>query len=199
MNNSSDINKIFINKKDINKPINKPSIRPSINQSFAMAGANQMADIESRINKQKDSIKLKLIQKAGKAKSHSNTKYSKSISHSIPSRHKSSRTSRTSHSTRSKHSSRSNKTKHTSASKPQIIGGLKQYGYSGVEYLTKDQRKVALKRALKDIHPNTLIEKIEGVAILTKNRHPNRSKIFYDDVDWIKNKWNNYRKKTKNK
>lgn len=76
---------------------------------------------------------------------------------------------------------------------PQIIGGLKQYGYKGVEYLTKEQRKVALKKAMKDMHPLTLVQKIEGVATLTKNRNPNRSNIFFEDANWIKERWNAYK------
>ncbi len=134
---------------------------------------------------------------------HHNSKSSKDH-HNSPSRHHNSKSSKDHHNSPSRrHNSKSSKDHHNSkSSKDRQSGGnneiqpnklksgkLNQYGYYNVENISLQQRKLALKNALRDMTPLDLAYKLHGVATLTKNTNPNRSKIFKDDADWIKKRF----------
>jgi hypothetical protein len=62
-------------------------------------------------------------------------------------------------------------------------GSLGKYGYSAESSV--QTRHAALKRAIKGISRNSVIRKLNAVAVLQKNKNPGVSKIFRADQQWI--------------
>ena len=65
-------------------------------------------------------------------------------------------------------------------------GALSNYGYEHVHNLSKDERRKALKRALKYIQPLSLMRRVNALYVLNKDQNPSLAKIFHGDAKWIK-------------
>ena len=65
--------------------------------------------------------------------------------------------------------------------------GLGKYGYFNLKNLSKDDRKEALNKALKDgFKPVPLLRRLVAIATLNKNLNPNLHDIIMEDVDWLR-------------
>ena len=63
-------------------------------------------------------------------------------------------------------------------------GLLKKYGYRAA--LTRYERHAALGRAVKALGSNNVFHKLDAVAKLSLRTHPDSSKIFAEDRDWVR-------------
>lgn len=63
---------------------------------------------------------------------------------------------------------------------------LAKYGYHSVQTLNKTQRRNALKKALKNLIPLSLMRRLNALSVLNKDQNSSLSKIFKDDSEWIK-------------
>jgi hypothetical protein len=68
------------------------------------------------------------------------------------------------------------------------FGKLSQYGYINVSSLTKDQRRHALKKALRNIPAVLLYKKLVTVGNFNKGSNPKVSDLFIRDAEWLKRK-----------
>lgn len=62
-------------------------------------------------------------------------------------------------------------------------GSLGKYGYSAESSV--QTRHAALKKAVNGISRNSVIRKLNAVAVLQKNKNPRISKIFRADQRWV--------------
>lgn len=74
---------------------------------------------------------------------------------------------------------------------PKIIknlkkGSLRSFGYSSSK--SNKSRHTALNKALNHEQKSSIIKKLNAVSILNKNTNPKISKIFRDDIVWLKKK-----------
>jgi len=72
------------------------------------------------------------------------------------------------------------------STKTKIIpaGTLSKYGYHGKE--PEKIRREALVKAIKEYGHSVVTHKLNAVSILQKNKNPALSKIFRDDMIWVK-------------
>jgi hypothetical protein len=73
-------------------------------------------------------------------------------------------------------------------------GSLTDLGYD--VYASEDDKRRALKRAIKAYGHLAVIRRLNAVSVLNKNREPALSKKFARDRDWVSAKYKEY--KTKN-
>lgn len=66
-------------------------------------------------------------------------------------------------------------------------GELAKHGYSKVTLLTVAQRHVALASAVKEFGSLGVWRKLNAVSVYTRRTSPGVSKLFKDDMDWIRN------------
>lgn len=65
-------------------------------------------------------------------------------------------------------------------------GVLEKYGYTGISNKSQNKRHAALKSALKDINPLSLMRRINALYVLNKNKNPDLAQKFHDDAAFIK-------------
>jgi len=65
-------------------------------------------------------------------------------------------------------------------------GELAKYGYSGVANLTLNDRHLALKKAVSDYGSLGVWRKLNAVSVYTRRTSPKTSKIFKNDMDWVR-------------
>lgn len=65
-------------------------------------------------------------------------------------------------------------------------GVLAKFGYHRVENLSKHDRHVALRKALRKIPALSLYRSLKAVATLSKNINRRAFRIFRDDAKWVK-------------
>ena len=63
---------------------------------------------------------------------------------------------------------------------------LGNYGYKHVKSLSIRERKMALKKAMKDIKPLSVYRRLVALSTLNKGKDMDLAKILKDDSDWIK-------------
>jgi hypothetical protein len=63
-------------------------------------------------------------------------------------------------------------------------GELRKHGY--VYRLSSEQRKAALKKAIKEFGPLGVYRKLNAVAKLSTRTAPEASRVFKSDRDWVK-------------
>jgi hypothetical protein len=68
-------------------------------------------------------------------------------------------------------------------------GELTKYGYKNVINLLPIQRMSALKKAIKEFGSLGVWRKLNAVAVLTKYTSPKISKIFKNDMAWIRSEF----------
>lgn len=66
-------------------------------------------------------------------------------------------------------------------------GTLGAFGYSNVMTLNLDQRRRALKKAVKKLGRTIVVKKLNAVYILNRNKDPKRSNRFRIDKEWVMN------------
>lgn len=65
-------------------------------------------------------------------------------------------------------------------------GELAKYGYSKVPLLTVAQRHAALAKAVKEFGSLGVWRKLNAVSVYTRRTAPGVSKLFKEDMDWIR-------------
>ena len=65
-------------------------------------------------------------------------------------------------------------------------GELAKYGYQHVVDLTVAQRKTALRKAIEAFGPLGVWRKLNAVAVYTKHTAPKSSRVFKEDMNWIR-------------
>ena len=68
-------------------------------------------------------------------------------------------------------------------------GELAKYGYVHVNTLTIAQRHSALRNAIDDFGSLSVWRKLNAVAVYTKHTSPQSSRIFKEDMNWIRNEF----------
>ena len=68
---------------------------------------------------------------------------------------------------------------------PLMEGSLKDFGYTDVKNMTKEQRHKALKKAMKAYGDLSVLRKLNAVYVLNTRTNPALSKIFLEDRDWV--------------
>ena len=66
-------------------------------------------------------------------------------------------------------------------------GELAKHGYSKVTLLTVKQRHTALNKAIKEFGSLGVWRKLNAVSIYTRRTSPGVSKLFKEDMNWIRN------------
>ena len=65
-------------------------------------------------------------------------------------------------------------------------GDLAKHGYSRVATMKREDRHVALKRAMREYGSLTVWRKLNAVYVYTRRTSPSNSRIFKEDMDWIR-------------
>jgi hypothetical protein len=65
-------------------------------------------------------------------------------------------------------------------------GELSKFGYSNVQTMNLSDRRAALDKAIKAYGSLSVWRKLNAVHIYTRNLSPLTSKIFKDDMDWVR-------------
>jgi hypothetical protein len=65
-------------------------------------------------------------------------------------------------------------------------GELVQFGYSGVQGMSVGARRAALSKAVRRFGALTVWRKLNAVQIYTRRTAPASSRVFKEDMDWIK-------------
>lgn len=65
-------------------------------------------------------------------------------------------------------------------------GELAKHGYHRVVHLTIRQRRNALRKAIHEFGSLGVWRKLNAVAVYTKHSAPKSSRVFKEDMDWIK-------------
>lgn len=65
-------------------------------------------------------------------------------------------------------------------------GDLSKHGYSRVASMSKEVRYSALKKAIEEYGSLTVWRKLNAVYIYTRRASPSNSRIFKEDMDWIR-------------
>lgn len=91
----------------------------------------------------------------------------------------------------SKRPVRQNRTSRKSRKSKVIIpiakeGSLDKFGYYDLKQKNATQRRIALKRALKNVKPLSVYRRIIALATLHKNTDPKLHVSLLADADWIK-------------
>lgn len=73
---------------------------------------------------------------------------------------------------------------------PKVIGKLekgamKRFGYSDVRHTSTADRHEALRKAVKHAGRDTVVDRLNAVAVLNKNTNPVVSEIFARDKRWV--------------
>lgn len=68
-------------------------------------------------------------------------------------------------------------------------GTLGKYGYYNVINLSLKQRRLALKKAIKDLSALTVWRKLNAISVYNRNTNPKVSNIFNIDKNWVKNNY----------
>jgi hypothetical protein len=66
-------------------------------------------------------------------------------------------------------------------------GELKKHGYTYIK--SRDERHIALRKAIKEFGTLGVYHKLDAVAKLSKHSVPKASKVFKEDRDWLKAKY----------
>ncbi len=65
-------------------------------------------------------------------------------------------------------------------------GTLEKYGYHKIDTITRTARKKALKAALKDMKPLSLMRRINALYVLNEHKNPKLAAKFHEDAQFIK-------------
>lgn len=65
-------------------------------------------------------------------------------------------------------------------------GDLAKHGYLRVASMKKEARHVALKKAIEEYGSLTVWRKLNAVYVYTRRTSPSNSRIFKEDMDWIR-------------
>ena len=68
-------------------------------------------------------------------------------------------------------------------------GELTKYGYQHVNNLTISQRRTALRKAIREYGSLGVWRKLNAVAVYTKRTSPQTSRIFKEDMAWIRSEF----------
>ena len=83
-----------------------------------------------------------------------------------------------------KHVSRRRPTRRTIG--PLRKGELTKYGYIHVTKLSVEERRAALRHAVREYGSLTTWKKLNAVAVYTRYAAPESYAIFHQDMDWIR-------------
>lgn len=64
-------------------------------------------------------------------------------------------------------------------------GDLSKFGYSGVTKMNSSDRHVALRKAVEAYGWQSVVRKLNAVAVYTRRVSPHSSKLFKDDMKWV--------------
>ena len=64
-------------------------------------------------------------------------------------------------------------------------GDLTKFGYSGVTKMPASDRHVALRKAVGAYGWQSVVRKLNAVAVYTRRVSPHSSKLFKDDMKWV--------------
>ncbi len=68
-------------------------------------------------------------------------------------------------------------------------GDLAKHGYSRVASMKKEARHKALEKAIGEYGSLTVWRKLNAVYVYTRRTSPSNSRIFKEDMDWIRAKF----------
>lgn len=67
----------------------------------------------------------------------------------------------------------------------QKAGDLKKYGYENIVSLTKEEREIALRKAVKAYGSLAVLRKVNAIRVLTKRTNPKLSEVLGKDVVFL--------------
>jgi hypothetical protein len=68
-------------------------------------------------------------------------------------------------------------------------GELGKHGYHSIKNMGQSSRHIALKRAINDYGVKKILKKLNAIRVYQKNTSPKISKLFYEDMRWIRKKY----------
>jgi hypothetical protein len=69
-------------------------------------------------------------------------------------------------------------------------GELGKHGYFNVKNIKMSKRRKALSSAIDDYGAQMLLKKLNALRVYQKNTNPKISSIFYQDMRWLRKKYN---------
>lgn len=70
-------------------------------------------------------------------------------------------------------------------------GELGKHGYYSIKTLNKKKRHTALNSAISEYGASMILKKLNALRVYQKNTSPKISSLFYQDMRWIRKKYDN--------